>query len=54
MFAQDLRDHDADVTLHLVEGGHHNMRDDPTLPWSDVPWTELGHQALAFFTKHLG
>lgn len=54
VFAQALRDHDADVTLHLVEGGHHNMRDDPTLPWSDVPWTELGHQALAFFTKHLG
>jgi acetyl esterase/lipase len=54
VFAADLRAHDADVTLHLVEGGHHNMRDDPALPWSDVPWTELGHQALAFFTKHLG
>jgi acetyl esterase/lipase len=53
MFAADLRAHAADVTLHLVEDGHHNMRDDPDLPWSDVPWTELGHQALAFFTKHL-
>jgi acetyl esterase/lipase len=52
-FADALRDHGVDVTLHLVEGGHHNMREDPNLPWSDVPWTELGHLALAFFTKHL-
>lgn len=49
-----LRVHGADATIHLVQGGHHNMREDPTLPWSDEPWTALGREALAFFTKHLG
>lgn len=54
VFVQALRTHEADVTFHLIQGGHHNMRDDPTLPWSDEPWTALGREALAFFTKHLG
>lgn len=42
-----------DVTLHTVDGGHHNMREDPLLPWTDEPWTALGREALAFFAGHL-
>jgi acetyl esterase/lipase len=48
-----LTAHGVDVTLHPVPGGHHNMRDDVDEPWTDVPWSDLGLQALAFFTRHL-
>lgn len=43
----------VDVSLHTVPGGHHNLRQDVEEPWSDVPWIDLGRQALEFFTKHL-
>ena len=52
-FVRTLREHDVDVSFHVVHGGHHNLRHDVDLPWSDEPWTHLGHQALEFFTKHL-
>jgi acetyl esterase/lipase len=51
--AAALAGHGVDVRLHTVSGGHHNMRADATEPWSDVPWSDLGQQALEFFTEHL-
>jgi acetyl esterase/lipase len=52
-FATTLGDAGVDVTFHRVEGGHHNLLPDELLPWADEPWTDLGHQALAFFDRHL-
>jgi hypothetical protein len=40
-------------TLRTVPGGHHNLLHDPDLPWTDTPWTALGHEALTFFSKQL-
>jgi acetyl esterase/lipase len=51
--AEALRGHGTEVHLHTVPGGYHNLCADMDLPWSDVPWTDLGHQALAFFTGRL-
>jgi acetyl esterase/lipase len=51
--AEALGAHGSDVSLHTVPGGHHNLRQDADEPWSDVPWTDLGRQALDFFTRHL-
>jgi acetyl esterase/lipase len=51
--AEALRVHGVDVSLHTVPGGHHNLRQDIDLPWSDVPWADLGRQALEFFTRQL-
>lgn len=48
-----LRTHDADVRLRTIHGGHHNLLPDPDHPWADTPWTELGYEALDFFTEHL-
>jgi acetyl esterase/lipase len=53
ILVQTLRAHGVDVTLRAIHGGHHNMLPDPEAPWTDTPWTDLGHEALAFFTKHL-
>ena len=43
----------ADVTFLPIQNVYHNLRTDPTLPWGDEPWSELGLKALAFFQQHL-
>lgn len=48
-----LRKHEADVTFHVVENGHHNMLPDEDQPWGNEPWTKLGWQALEFFRQTL-
>lgn len=47
-----LRRHGADVTFEVIEGGFHSLRRGPG-PWTDQPWTDLGHRALEFFTTRL-
>lgn len=51
--AAALQEQGNDVTLHTIQGGHHNLRDNPSLPWTDEPWEALGYQALDFFHRHL-
>lgn len=51
--ATGLKNHGADVMLHTVDGGHHNMVADLDAPWGDDPWTELGYEAVDFFSRHL-
>lgn len=48
-----LREHNADVTLRTIEGGHHNLLHNVDLPWGNDPWTELGSEALEFFRRTL-
>ncbi|MEQ4204525.1 prolyl oligopeptidase family serine peptidase [Actinopolymorpha sp. B9G3] len=48
-----LRQHAADVTFHVVQGGNHGLRTDFAPPTDNKLWEGLGDQALAFFTKHL-
>ena len=49
-----IREHAADVTFHVVQGGKHGLRTDSAPPTDNTLWEDLGNQALAFFTKHLG
>lgn len=49
-----LRAAGADVTFHVVDGGHHNLLPEAQRPWGNQPWIELGRQALAFFSDRLG
>lgn len=53
VFVEEAARRGAHAELHRVAGGHHNMSPDEFAPWSDRPWTELGHQALRFFQQHL-
>lgn len=48
-----LTDHGVDVTLHAIDGVHHNLQTNIDTPWGSTPWTELGHQALDFFHRAL-
>lgn len=48
-----LRDHNVDVTFHVIEGVHHNLLTDMDPPWGSEPWTDLGTQALDFFRRAL-
>jgi acetyl esterase/lipase len=51
--AAQLSAHDVDVTLHAIEGVHHNLRTDIDPPWGSEPWTDLGWLALDYFRKTL-
>jgi acetyl esterase/lipase len=53
MLVTALREVDADVTFHIVPGGHHNLLAMQEAPWGNEPWTELGFQALEFFSSRL-
>jgi len=54
LLAGALRAHGGDVTIRTVAAGHHNLTADVDAQWGNEPWTELGHEALAFFTERLG
>ena len=43
----------VNATFLPIQNVYHNLRAEPTLPWGNEPWDELGWQALAFFRKHL-
>ena len=43
----------ATTTFIPVEGGYHNLRDDPNLPYSGEVWDSVGEQTIAFFHRHL-
>jgi dipeptidyl aminopeptidase/acylaminoacyl peptidase len=43
-----------EVEFIPIQGGYHNLRNDPDLPWAEENWEQLGWQALSFFQKHLG
>lgn len=49
-----LRQHGIEVSVRVVEGGKHGLRTDSAPPTDNTLWEDLGHQALAFFAKHLG
>ncbi|HVX44774.1 MAG TPA: alpha/beta hydrolase, partial [Mycobacteriales bacterium] len=51
--AAALRAHDVDVTFRIMEGLRHNLQPDLDAPWGSEPWTDLGQDALAFFTRTL-
>lgn len=53
ILAAELHAHGADVTVRTVPGGHHNMLPDVEAEWLNQPWTDLGYEALEFFSKHL-
>lgn len=53
LLADALQDNGATVVVRGVPGGHHSMLPDIDAPWGNEPWTDLGHEALAFFTEHL-
>lgn len=50
---QALRQHGVDVTLNAVDGVFHNLTTNLDPPWGSEPWTELGGQALDFFSRTL-
>ncbi len=52
-FAKALSEVGSEVDFIVMPGCHHNLRTEKNLPWSDVPWTEMGQKALAFFQEHL-
>jgi acetyl esterase/lipase len=52
-FAQALTEVGGEVDFIVMPGCYHNLRTERDLPWSDVPWAEMGQKALAFFQKHL-
>ncbi|MGI8870583.1 MAG: alpha/beta hydrolase fold domain-containing protein [Mycobacteriales bacterium] len=54
LLAGALRAHNVPVAVHGINGGHHNMLADVDAPWGNQPWTDLGHEALEFFRRHLG
>jgi acetyl esterase/lipase len=37
-----------------VDGGYHNLRDDPELPYAGDVWDDIGAQTIDFFRRHLG
>lgn len=54
LMADRLADHGVNLTLHAIDGVHHNLQTDIDSPWGSTPWTELGHQALEFFQSTIG
>lgn len=51
--AEALRSHGGDVTLNTIDGVYHNLLPDIDAVWGNEPWTNLGYDALEFFTRHL-
>lgn len=44
----------ADTTFTPIEGGHHNLRHDPDLPYTGEVWERVDQQIIDFFRRHLG
>ncbi|MGH3489073.1 MAG: alpha/beta hydrolase fold domain-containing protein [Actinopolymorphaceae bacterium] len=43
----------ASTRLITIEGGHHNLRNDPDLPYEGDVWDQIGEQTIDFFDRHL-
>ncbi|MBO0882602.1 MAG: alpha/beta hydrolase, partial [Mycobacterium sp.] len=43
----------ADTTLIPIEGGHHNLRDQPDLPYGGEIWDDVTDRTVEFFRRHL-
>lgn len=58
-FAQGQRLHraleqvGASTSFVPVDGGYHNLRDDPDLPYGGNIWHDIGEQTIDFFRHHL-
>jgi dipeptidyl aminopeptidase/acylaminoacyl peptidase len=58
-FEQGARLHRAlqgagvDTTLIPIEGGHHNLRDQPELPYGGEVWDSVTDRTIEFFRHHL-
>ncbi len=39
--------------LRTVDGGYHNLTNDPYLEWANEPWESLGLEAVEFFDRTL-
>lgn len=50
-FAGALAAAGVDYELKAVEGGHHNLRDDPDAPYDGPVWTTVAARAAAFFQR---
>lgn len=49
-----LRQAGATSTFIPIQGGHHNLRDHPDLPYNGQVWNNiLGKQTIEFFDHHL-
>ncbi|HVX45163.1 MAG TPA: alpha/beta hydrolase [Mycobacteriales bacterium] len=44
----------ADSTFVPVHGGHHNLREEPDLPYSGEIWDAVREQTVEFFRRRLG
>lgn len=51
--AAALRAHGNHVEVRTFDGAHHNLLPDVDAPWGNHPWTELGEDAVDFFTRFL-
>jgi acetyl esterase/lipase len=58
-FEQGKRFYDAlqavgvEASFVPVQGGYHNLREDPALPWEGDKWRDMGEMALGFFQQYL-
>lgn len=43
----------CDSKLVTIDGGHHNLRDDPEAPYEAPIWYSIGHQAADFLSSSL-
>lgn len=43
----------ADTTFVPIDGGHHNLREKPDLPYGGEVWDSVTDQTTAFFRHHL-
>ncbi|MBM7784908.1 alpha/beta hydrolase [Tenggerimyces flavus] len=43
----------ATTTFIPIEGGYHNLRDNPDLPYDSDVWDNIGEQTIEFFDHHL-
>lgn len=43
----------AGTTFIPIQGGFHNLRDDPDLPYRGEVWDNVGQQTIEFFHRHL-
>lgn len=48
-----LQEVSATTTLIPIEGGYHNLRDDPDLPYRGEVWDNVAAQTVEFFDRHL-
>lgn len=50
---QALREVGATTTFHPIDGGYHNLRQDPDLPYNGDVWDGVAAKTIEFFRQHL-